>query len=223
MSQHSFDHGGCEVMQVDLAELALGILPGRERADVLAHLESCDRCAAELESLSAAADALLMLAPEVEPPLGFESRLSLRLGDFNRRGRSRRLGRLGVFAVAAVFMVVAAFGVGTWITTDAKVPPHQPTAITSSLTSHGNDVGLVVLSTNGPTWMLVTLESTKWQGYVSCTVTLRDGRTMGVGWFNLSGKYSAWVARLKIPVNEVTTARIVAANGTLIASARIAV
>ena len=40
----------CEDTEASLAELALGILPGDERARVLAHLEGCERCQLQAEN-----------------------------------------------------------------------------------------------------------------------------------------------------------------------------
>jgi hypothetical protein len=60
----------------DLApELALGLLDGAERAEVLAHLERCANCHADVASLTELGEQLLLLAPEVPPPAGFESRV----------------------------------------------------------------------------------------------------------------------------------------------------
>src|SRR5580658_4636816 len=70
----------CDAYADHLAELALGTLSGRERAETLAHVEGCTRCSDEVEELSKAADELLHVAPETEPPLGFEVRLLERLG-----------------------------------------------------------------------------------------------------------------------------------------------
>ena len=64
----------------ELAELALGVLTGRERARALSHVESCQRCADELEQLSRVADAVVQVAPEMEPPMGFEVRLFEKMG-----------------------------------------------------------------------------------------------------------------------------------------------
>jgi anti-sigma factor RsiW len=82
---------GCNAYADELAELALGVLTGRERARVLAHVESCPRCAEELEILSRAADTVVQAAPEMEPPLGFEVRLFERMGVTDVRPRRRRL------------------------------------------------------------------------------------------------------------------------------------
>ena len=48
-ADHLSGRGACVDVEGSLAELALGILPGDERAVVLAHLESCERCQAEAE------------------------------------------------------------------------------------------------------------------------------------------------------------------------------
>jgi hypothetical protein len=64
----------------DLApELALGLLDGAERAEVLAHLERCAKCHADVASLTELGEQLLLLAPQVPPPAGFETRVLARL------------------------------------------------------------------------------------------------------------------------------------------------
>ena len=55
-------------------ELALGTLPGRQRAAALAHLDRCADCRLTVEELSDAADTLLLMAPEVAPSAGFARR-----------------------------------------------------------------------------------------------------------------------------------------------------
>jgi anti-sigma-K factor RskA len=70
---------GCDRTRELAAELALGILDGEERAQALRHLAECPECRRAVEELTAVADELLMLAPEREPPAGFESRVLARL------------------------------------------------------------------------------------------------------------------------------------------------
>jgi hypothetical protein len=62
------------------AELALGVLTGRERAAAVAHLERCESCREDVRQLMATGDQLLGLLPPVEPPVGFETRVLERLG-----------------------------------------------------------------------------------------------------------------------------------------------
>ena len=78
----------------ELPELALGVLTGRERAEALSHVESCPRCADELEQLSRAADTVVQAAPDVEPPVGFEVRLFERMGVTAEPSRPRRLRKI---------------------------------------------------------------------------------------------------------------------------------
>ncbi len=54
-----------------LAELALG-LAGPGQAALLGHVARCATCATHLEDLVAVAEALSVLAPEADPPPGFE-------------------------------------------------------------------------------------------------------------------------------------------------------
>jgi hypothetical protein len=84
---------------------------------VLEHVESCERCSAELERLSLVADALLGLAPEVEPPVGFELRLAERLQSSAgpRHGHAPNHRRAGLLAIAAVVLAILGFGLGAFI------------------------------------------------------------------------------------------------------------
>ena len=84
------DERGCERYSCELAELALGVLTGRERVETLSHVESCPRCAEELEQLSRVADTVVQVAPESEPPVGFEVRLFERMGVADGSPRRRR-------------------------------------------------------------------------------------------------------------------------------------
>ena len=75
---------GCEEYGDELAELALGVLTGRERARVLSHVESCPRCAEELEILSRTADTVRAGGP------GDGAAAGLRGAPLRADGRDRR-------------------------------------------------------------------------------------------------------------------------------------
>jgi len=62
---------GCAASREAAPELALGILDGDERAEVLLHLATCPRCQRYVSELAGLADGLSRLAPELEPPAGF--------------------------------------------------------------------------------------------------------------------------------------------------------
>lgn len=71
------DPGGsdCELCRRHAAEFASGVLWGRERAEVLAHLQRCERCQNCVRELASTAQRLVDLVPEVDPPPGFEHRV----------------------------------------------------------------------------------------------------------------------------------------------------
>ena len=71
---------GCREFSDAAAELALGVLTGRERAQALAHLDHCASCREKVRQLTATGEGLLGLLPSVQPPAGFEARVMDRLG-----------------------------------------------------------------------------------------------------------------------------------------------
>jgi anti-sigma-K factor RskA len=74
------DDMSCDEFAGVAAELALGVLTGRERAAALAHLGGCEPCREQVRELAMAGDELLALLPAAEPPAGFESRVLERIG-----------------------------------------------------------------------------------------------------------------------------------------------
>ena len=96
----------CAEVQELAPELALGILSGGERAEVVLHVNGCTRCQAYVAELTGAADAIPQLAPEAEPPAGFEGRLLRRLGEGERRTRRRWIAVAAGVAAAAVIVSV---------------------------------------------------------------------------------------------------------------------
>lgn len=73
--ERAMSESSCEVFDPLVAELALGVLEGKERADTLAHVEHCRACQHELLLMGDVADRLAQLTPAAEPPAGFETRV----------------------------------------------------------------------------------------------------------------------------------------------------
>src|SRR5690349_5291566 len=100
-------------------ELAIGTLTGDERAIALDHLEGCAHCRQMVDELALVADNILLVAPEAEPPLGFESRTAARIAAAAAPGAAvvplvtRPSRRRRLVAVAAAAFVVGALGAGT--------------------------------------------------------------------------------------------------------------
>jgi len=101
----------CEQMRELAPELALGVVEGTERAQALAHLAHCNECRTFVEELSRVADHLLLLAPEAEPPVGFETAVMSRLGGVRTTSRlDHRPTRRALALAAAIVLVVGVAG-----------------------------------------------------------------------------------------------------------------
>jgi hypothetical protein len=126
---------GCAGFADVAAELALGALTGRERAEALAHLDRCAACRKHVRQLTATAEEILGLLPAEAPPPGFETRVLERLclaayrpgpasGNLVSRrrcfGRGRGGGQPGVsrpalaLAALAVTLAIAVSALGGW-------------------------------------------------------------------------------------------------------------
>jgi hypothetical protein len=241
------DEMTCADFAAVAAELALGVLTGRERAVALEHLDRCDACRENLRQLSLAGDELLSLLPAIEPPPGFETRVLDRLGIAASGpgpgtgpgpgsrpqaraggGHRRRPGRAGItgltrrtLAAAAVVLAVLGAALGGWGVRAATTHPASSSLRSAALLSAGQlAVGKVFLYNGSPRWvyMSVYLESAK--GPVTCELVGQDGRVTRLGTFWMSDGYGAWGSPDPVDDGPITAARLVSANGTVLATAR---
>jgi hypothetical protein len=213
---------GCPQHADDLAQLALGVLTGRDRARALSHVESCRRCADELEQLSRVADTVVQAAPEVEPPVGFEVRLFERMGVGPARPKAHRrfrASRLMPFGVAAA-VVALGLGLGLTLTSSpARTAQARAGEVSANLVANGVAVGKVDAFGGAKPWMSMSLEDSPARGTVTCAVTTKDGVTHWVGSFAARKGYGAWAAPLHVDPAKIRTAEVVSPSGTVIATA----
>jgi hypothetical protein len=228
---------GCEECSADLAELALGVLTGRERARALAHVDTCPSCAEQLEHFSRAADMVLLAAPDEEPPMGFEVRLFDRMGvrTVTPRGHRRGHRRAGtprwmMAAVASAAAAVAALGVGLGVTLSSSPSPTASVATTPAGQTHveaanlvavadRRTVGHVVYSNGSKPWMSMMLADSGVHGTVNCVVVGKDGVTHKVGTLVATEGYGAWFSPLHMNPDHLRAAEVVSPSGAVIATA----
>jgi hypothetical protein len=228
----------CEAYADNLAELALGILTGRERAATLAHVDGCPRCAEELEQLAHAADAVVQVAPELEPTMGFEVRLFSRMGltesppsarpasPARRVVPWRRASGVPRWAMAVAAAVIAlAVGLSIGWTTGAtrsgqtREGPVGAEVATADLRANGSTVGTVNTYGGSKPWMIVTLADSWSDGKVICRIVTDNGVTHDLGSFTATNGYGAWGAPLRVAPQDVKKAEVVSSNGKVIATA----
>ncbi|MGW1708916.1 anti-sigma factor family protein [Streptomyces sp. NPDC002206] len=227
------DHGGftCEQLREMGAELALGILPARDRAGAMDHLENCPACREHVHELAATSDALLDLVPGSEPPVGFEDRVIDRLG-FSSGRRPRRRVQWRRFALAAAAAAAGlALGGGGWVLGASVgrpapvapiVSPVQPQLLTAQLANGGKPFGQVYLYTGPSPWLYMAVDADGHSGTVRCQLQRADGSTVQVGSFALDDEgYASWGAPYVAGTTPVTSVRLLNADGSVLATAAI--
>lgn len=195
----------CAALRDALTEVALGVADGTTRGAVMAHLATCDSCREELSSLAAAADEVLLLAPEQEPSADFEGRVLARLSPDQpdsgpvhpvivRRHRTRR----AVIATAAGVGLLGVGGAGVWLATapdrelatsyrstlDTANGRYLAAADLSTGTGSGGSaqsVGTVFLYEGNPSWAYVVVRDAGAAPSYDVVVTVDAGADAGTG------------------------------------------
>ena len=183
------------------------------------------RCAEDLEQLSRAADTVVQVAPEVEPPVGFEVRLFERMGVSDVRRHRRRI-RPSHWVPAGVAAAAAALALGLGLTMTSSSPVPTATApayhgkvVSADLVENGAAVGHVVTFGGAQPWMSMMLADSTARGTVECIVVTADGVPHHVGTFVARKGYGAWIAPLHVNPADIRTAQVVSPSGTVIATA----
>ncbi|WP_234315243.1 hypothetical protein [Streptomyces globisporus] len=246
----------CERLREEGAELALGILPARERAEAVAHLDRCPDCRAYVERLTAVGDGLLGLLPGAEPPVGFESRVVRGMlpastpapapspvvpavAEHRLRGRGLRGHRFRMAAAGVATALAFGFGgwaVGTVVESAPRVVAPAPHVLEAALVSpdragNGREVGRIYAhppdATGGNGWVYMSVDlgdGAAADGPVRCLLVRADGSAVPLGSFHVKAGYGYWGAPSPVDLapGTLSGARLVAADGTVLASARFA-
>jgi hypothetical protein len=232
----------CHEFQDMAAELALGVLTGRERAQAMAHLEHCEACRENVRQLTLTGEGLLGLLPAMEPPAGFETQVMDRIGltapaparrfawlpHAGRRGASHsrpdRAGQLSrtrrMFAVAAVALAVLVGGLGGWaLGNGASSPAGTPLRSAALESATHQPVGKIYLYQGHTHWLYMSVNMHSGQETVICQVRSRDGHLTTVGTFHLTNGYGYWGSPVPGNPGSLTGARLVTTSGTVLATA----
>ncbi len=205
--------------KADLAEHTLGILDGRTRVELLAHVEGCEECTVEMAELTATVDALSHVPAGAEPPVGFESRVIERIRASRPAVIGRRRASPMLMSVAAA-VVVLAFGVG-W-TLDHMTTTSSPAQAVGrmeqrSLQAAGHGVGLVYAYTGTPSWMFVTVNAPTAPALVRCILVTKSGKRDFVGTFALVAGKGDWGTPLPVSLSSVREILLTTTSGTVVA------
>jgi len=226
----------CTEFDTAVDDLAVGALPEPGRSRLLAHAAGCPRCADELAGLAAVVDRLLLLAPRIEPPAGFESRLlaPVTAGWAGSRTRPRRSGRLRLAAAAAAALLVAGLGYGIGRATGATGgPPAGPARVVAGagkatpairrgtvVTTSGQAVGDVEVVALPRPHVLLAVDRLDAAGAAWCQLDLPDGRSVTVGsWTYGDLRGGVWAVGIDPSLLGATAMEVRDANGAVLARA----
>ncbi|MEU7426484.1 hypothetical protein [Streptomyces sp. NPDC040750] len=241
----------CEKLREIGAELALGVLPGRERAEAVAHLDRCADCREYVRQLTLVGDRLAGLLPDSEPPPGFETRVARRLAQratapeghrpARAVGRARRTVRGGarrarprIAALGAAVAIAIGFtgwAVGTAVQDVTASPPaaveSEPVLVGDMIAAGhgGQSAGEVYAHPGSPGWIFVTValtgHGTPYTGRVGCLLERADGTTVRLGDFALRDGRGSWAVATPVDLTHSSGARLTTPDGTVLATARL--
>jgi hypothetical protein len=233
----------CEQCRELAAELALGVLGGRERADALAHLSRCPRCQDTVSAMTATVGRLVELLPEAEPPPGFDQRVIAAITppgfeepEITPPKPEARAARRGIPVAAAVLTGALLAGGGWLFGTLFPVAPGglpirtvnvQPAAdvMVSPLLAGDHEIGKAYVSAHDPSWIFLSVSDPAGSGSLganatlTCELTRKDGSTVSLGSFSLQNGQADWAARTPIDTRGLDGAELTSNTGVTLASA----
>jgi Putative zinc-finger len=216
MSPSSAD---CARTREALPELALGIADGEQRALALEHIAGCADCRRELEEMSSVADELIALAPEHQPPPGFENRVLGRLAvrHSSPRPRRRRLRRLSFAAAVPAIAAVTALAMSISYSSDRKLASQYRAALQGGhgkyfqsarlITPAGDEAGVVYAYQGSPSWMFYVLNGRYSGGLYKEQIVTRSGKTLTLPPFRLVD--GSWGISTPVPVRDIAFVKLI--------------
>ncbi len=211
----------CADVQERAPDLAFGTLTGRERAEVVAHLDGCASCQALVGEYASVADALLGLAPEAEPPVA----LAPPVLEAIRPPRRRRRRVTALVAAAALALtagtgltvaLVAHEGGGGGSTAAAPTLRSAPMVGAGDLT-----VGRVVSTGDRPPKLAVSVDYWVPDGRYQLSARDPSGASKPVGTLAVSGGRGTWTGRAG-GLSHPVSVELVDQSGHLVCQGRLA-
>ncbi|THV24566.1 hypothetical protein [Glycomyces paridis] len=229
----------CDGYREGLAEVATGAASGPDRARTLAHLAGCEDCRRELDALARVADEVLLVAPQHQPPAGFESavldRIRVEDGSRNPRrakrkapaGRRHRVLRpLAAVAAALVIAVAAAGTVWTATAQDRETADRYERTLAvadgryftaAPVLDGGVQVGHVFLYQGEPSWVFAVLGEAA-PGTYDLVVSTGEW-TATVGSCEVAETSCGTGATVAADIGDITEVRLVGSDGTVLTAA----
>ncbi len=209
--------GGCASTAERLPELALGILGGSERADVLAHLDRCPSCRAESEAWASTADVLPTLLGEAEPPAGFEARTLERLHEEQalvpRWSWWRRAMQVAAIILGAVIVTL-----GTVRILDARSSGSSKVAETQMASvpmigRSGHHAGNAFMTGGEDRYVFLDVDYGAGSGRYEIEAVDDANQSTRIGAVDVESGHGVWAGELPKGATGLQTVRMIGADG----------
>lgn len=201
-----------------LPELALGIADGEQRALALEHVAGCPDCRYELEELSSLTDDLIALAPQREPPAGFENRVLDRVAirQPKRRGAWRRVRRMAFATAVPAVAAATALAISVSYSADRRLASQYRAALQGAhgkyfQSAHLNtpaeqEAGIVFAYQGAPSWLFYVLDGRYGSGLYKEQIVTRSGRILTLPPFRLI--HGTWGIATPVPVRDIAAVKL---------------
>jgi len=210
----------CAQLREVAPELALGVLSGAERAEAIIHVNGCARCQALVNELTEVADALPLLAPEHEPPPGFESRV-LAAGRARRRRTTRRwVASIAAAAAAAAILSITIVRVVESNDSASTVAMREPVEVRMVTTPGAYPAGWAYV-TNG-TSVAVAVDYHFPSGRYRVVVVPHGGTSATIDTMTVADGRGSATGRSPVPLPGGSTIELVAAEGNTVCHGTVA-
>jgi hypothetical protein len=207
----------CAQLRDVAPELALGVLSGAERAEAIMHVNGCGRCQAHVNELTEAADAIPLLAPEIEPPVGFEQRV-LAAGPARRRRSVRRMvAAVAVAAAAAAILsitivrVVESGNDSSAPAASAAAPATKPTAVKMVSTTGALPAGWAYVTNKRS--VAISVDYGVDPGTYNIAVRPPTGSSEKIGTMTIVGGHGSWTGWSSVVLRAGSTISLVDSAG----------
>lgn len=210
------DWRGCAEVRELIPELAMGVAPGDERAMALNHLTTCAECRQVLEETSEIVDELLLLAPQHEPPPGFDAKvIDAVSGEQPRRWKISK----GLIAAAAIILA-ASLGAGLtrWAGAEDRQLADQYRQTldvangdylrAADLTGADGEAGHVFAYQGNPSWVFISVEDAP-SGVHRVRYVTNDGVTHWLGVCTVRHGQGSWGTAIDVPVYALDSIELV--------------
>jgi anti-sigma factor RsiW len=212
----------CDQVRHSAPDFALGALTGRERADMVAHLDNCPRCQALVGEYASVADSLLDLIPEADPAGDVAAPVLAAMRPV-RLPRWRR--RVAALAAAAIIAIGAATGITMALLgqSDGSSTPRASSVLHSAPMVGSGDVtvGRVVTTNDRKPTLAVSVDYWLPDGSYQVAARDRGGDATPVGSLDVTNGRGTWTGSTAAAGHTVAIT-LVDQSGNVVCEGRLA-